>query len=545
MAKKTSAEYPEGRPGYGEVKPRDIIRKDGTTYRVWLGCYKGPEGTRQYVSDEKKKEAQELLRKSEAKIRKGANPKDGKIAWDKAFEVWLDEKEDAYAAGVIYGNTIDNCRWAAKHLPKAFGKTPIRDLTRKDIQAWAHRMLATEYKPGKKYKPHSVDNLRSFVLQVLEDTGGAEKLCQELRKNPIKIYSNKRQKRRVDIPDPEQIDRLIAFLDGPKPDWMQQMAWGNRKAIVGLGLGAGMRPGEIAALHTKSLNLPRRTMEVLPDKGSLARREGLKAPKSDAGIRDIPINRYTWGVLTSHFLDYGTDGFVIKNRQADSEPLSVGKVSKHFSDLMRAAEMTKEDGHTPLFTLHALRHFHVSARLELGHNVLEIVDNIGHEDAATTLGTYGHRLTGKLDAPIWRERFSPSDPSEAGQDRLAIEGAQPGRAPKKLGCPWVADAVRLLETGVRVREVARQLGRDTSTMSDAFKAQGLPPPIQVRKLAREKRFQELYDKGYGDVEIAKLTNVSSGSVFHWRYTMEHGVPNTRRALADLRTDLQQKGDKGD
>ena len=65
-------------------------------------------------------------------------------------------------------------------------------------------------------------------------------------------------------------------------------------------------------------------------------------------------------------------------------------------------------------------------------------------------------------------------------------------------------------------------------MSDAFKAQGLPPPIQVLKQARESRFQELYDKGYGDVEIAKLTNVSAGAVWHWRYTMENGVPNTRR-----------------
>ena len=182
------------------------------------------------------------MRKSEAKIKKGTNPKDGKVAWDKAFEVWLDGKEDAYAAGVIFGNTIDNCRWAAKHLPKAFGKTLVRDLTRKDIQAWAHRMLATEYKPGKKYKPHTVDNLDEFILQVLEATGGAEKLCQELRKNPIKIWANKRQRKRVDIPDPEHIDRLIAFLDGPKPDQLQQMAWGSRKAIVGLGLGAVCAP---------------------------------------------------------------------------------------------------------------------------------------------------------------------------------------------------------------------------------------------------------------------------------------------------------------
>jgi integrase len=64
MGKKVSREYPEGRPGYGEIKPRIIERKDGTSYQVYIGCFKGPDGRRNFVSGEKKKQAQDLLREA-------------------------------------------------------------------------------------------------------------------------------------------------------------------------------------------------------------------------------------------------------------------------------------------------------------------------------------------------------------------------------------------------------------------------------------------------------------------------------------------------
>jgi hypothetical protein len=110
MGRKVSAEWPEGRPGFGEVKPRFPTRKDGTTYRSYYGCYKGPDGTRQYVSDDNKWEAKTLLKKAEAETSKGRNPKDGKVAWDKAFQDWLAGKEGEYAARVIKGKTIDKAR---------------------------------------------------------------------------------------------------------------------------------------------------------------------------------------------------------------------------------------------------------------------------------------------------------------------------------------------------------------------------------------------------------------------------------------------------
>jgi hypothetical protein len=49
--------YPEGRPGYGDVKPKIITRKNGTTYTRYEGCYRDSDGNRRYVYDDKKRSA--------------------------------------------------------------------------------------------------------------------------------------------------------------------------------------------------------------------------------------------------------------------------------------------------------------------------------------------------------------------------------------------------------------------------------------------------------------------------------------------------------
>ena len=51
-----------------------------------------------------------------------------------------------------------------------------------------HAKLATEYKPGKTYKPKSVDNLYGYMLLVLEHAG-ADRLRNQLRQKPVQIFS--------------------------------------------------------------------------------------------------------------------------------------------------------------------------------------------------------------------------------------------------------------------------------------------------------------------------------------------------------------------
>ena len=60
--------YREGRPGYGEVKPKIITRADGTTYTKYEGCYKDGAGNRRDVYDDTKKECQGKLREAQNEV---------------------------------------------------------------------------------------------------------------------------------------------------------------------------------------------------------------------------------------------------------------------------------------------------------------------------------------------------------------------------------------------------------------------------------------------------------------------------------------------
>ncbi len=530
-----------------ELRQKTIIRTDGTNYTRWEGEYRDLNNSRRYASHENRDKAREKLKRKQEAVKSGERvARRENATWKEAWQEWMEAEEAKSAAKLIWGNTIDNYRWSRLHLPMAFGNKKVKDLDRRDIEEWVHKKLATEYKPGKTYKHKSVDNLYGYMLLVLEHAG-ADRLRNHLRQKPVKIFPNARSKKRIDIPSYEGMERLIKFLAGPKPQWAHELAWANRKIIFALGFNAGLRPGEISALHTRSVNLPHRTLEVLPDEGSNSKWDKLKEPKSPAGARHVPIRRYLYDACVDHFATVGFDGFVVKNRLHPDKPLPMNDVSDNFRELMRDAELTKPDSDEEiLWPAHANRHFHISARLLNGESVLVIAEEVGHEDASTTLKTYGHVLKGHRDiAPIWKERFQLS---AEGQGRL-IEGEVIEYKPEPLAIecsrPWPAEAVRLLQSGWKPAAVAKHLGQHRTTINTTFHKLGLPPPNKFVLEARDKRYQELYEKGYGDQEIAKLTNTGRVTVTNWRQTFENGVPNTRKALLELRSDLRQNRDEGE
>ena len=299
-------------------------------------------------------------------------------------------------------------------------------------------------------------------------------------------------------------------------------------------------------LFTRTINMVRRWRLPSQRKGSNSKRRGIKCPKSMQARGTFPFADISYDVLTDHFAEFGADGYLIKNERLPDQPLSMQGVSDHFCELMRleGLKLTKPDSDEVLWTTHANRHFFISARLQLGANIVELSKEVGHAQTSTTLDTYGHLLEGHRDiAPIWRERFELSEP---GQGRV-IEGEVIEYKPEPLAIecsrPWVNEAVRLLESGWKPAAVAKHLGQHRTTINTTFHKLGLPPPNKFVLEARDRRYQELHAKGYGDKEIAKLTNTGRVTVTNWRQTFENGVPNSRKALLELQSDLRQNGDR--
>jgi hypothetical protein len=187
--------------------------------------------------------------------------------------------------------------------------------------------------------------------------------------------------------------------------------------------------------------------------------------------------------------------------------------------------------------------------LALGHDLAKVSKRMGHSDPSITTSLYIHAVTdaetNDPPAPIWHERFAVAQP---GAPRL-IEGSaidisngialltgpdDPNRIVLPPDAkPWVHEAVRLLQGGWRVPDVAAHLGKDRSSLNYAFKRHGLPAPNDIRLVARNGRFEQLYNEGYGTAEMSKLTGINRATIDAWRQLHEYDRPQTTKSLREL------------
>jgi hypothetical protein len=112
--------YPEGRPGYGEVRPKIITRKDGSTYQVYEGCYNAaPQagGQRKYVSDADKKKALKMLHDEIKAVEAGTKARDGTIKLDAVIEEYLGEYEKKQRRGEVRMGSLRREQEALRRVP--------------------------------------------------------------------------------------------------------------------------------------------------------------------------------------------------------------------------------------------------------------------------------------------------------------------------------------------------------------------------------------------------------------------------------------------
>ena len=120
----------------------------------------------------------------------------------------------------------------------------------------------------------------------------------------------------------------------------------------------------------------------------------LKAPKTDAGIRDIHIGKDLVAILKEAYKQYRLDkirygsgfqdlGFVI--RQEDGSPLHPDSMTRKWTRFIEANNL-------PRIRLHDLRHSNATALIRAGVNPKVVSERLGHADVSITLNTYTHVL---------------------------------------------------------------------------------------------------------------------------------------------------------
>jgi len=228
--------------------------------------------------------------------------------------------------------------------------------------------------------------------------------------NPFEARAVNRPKvpRKLVVPwDREKVDAIYAAL----PD--------RYKIVIPLGIGLGLRQGEILGLDVVAdLNRRDRVLHVRRQLRRLPSQELVfRLPKGNK-TRRVPVSDWVLKQIDAHVERFPAQAVALPWRvpsgRVEVVDVLVSRPDRKYwyGELFNATvwkgafreaglvRRPREDG------MHQLRHFYASTQLAGGVSVRELADYLGHADASLTLNTYTHLI-----------------PSSHGRSRLAVDEA--------------------------------------------------------------------------------------------------------------------------
>jgi integrase len=130
-------------------------------------------------------------------------------------------------------------------------------------------------------------------------------------------------------------------------------------------------------------------MPLPPSGRRVCRSGGRVAPKSAAGVRDVPVPGALRSLLATHRLQRTGDGFVFGS--------TVTKPFNHSSVLVRARlrwGRIAALGELADFGMHDARHTFASLMIAAGVNAKALTEYMGHSSITVTFDRYGHLMPG-------------------------------------------------------------------------------------------------------------------------------------------------------
>jgi integrase len=276
--------------------------------------------------------------------------------------VILNRNGQAYKPGVVRGLEQS---FRLRIVPAFGATTRLGDLRRVDVQRAVDRWRADGLSPSA--VRNTLNALRALCRHA-ERRG-------EITASPCANIDLPRVVgRRERVASPSEGLRLVAALGV------------DERPVYALALFAGLRLGELRALRWMDIDSQRGLVLV---RRSWDPREGAGLPKSDAGVRDIPIVRPLSRILEAHRRSCEWSG--------DPRALVLGREAHvPFSDTGlrgRALRRWAASSLEPI-GLHEARHTAASWFIAAGVNLKAVSTILGHSSIAITLDRYGHLLPG-------------------------------------------------------------------------------------------------------------------------------------------------------
>lgn len=261
--------------------------------------------------------------------------------------------------------TIENKRYLIKgKLLPYFGKLRICDIDTITVRNWQNMLLNATDEQG---RPYSQTYLKTINNQLSAALNYAVKHYR-LASNPCQAAGSigKSNAEEMNIWTREQFELFISHVS---------------KSAMRLAFDilfyTGMRSGELLALTPTDV-LPDKRINIYKNYAKVKGVEMFLVPKTPKSKRCIAIPDFLYDevheYLESLYESSPDDRIFYFTKSA---------LEKEIKSKAAAAGL-------PAIRVHDLRHSHASLLIELGYDILEIAERLGHESAKTTWDTYSH-----------------------------------------------------------------------------------------------------------------------------------------------------------
>lgn len=349
--------------------------------RPWVVEYTDRGGKRRRATPPSglKKDADKLRLKIEREMEDGAHvPAAETVTFGIAAAAWIaDCERRRQADDNMAGTTLVRYKNAAKHVSSQFANFLLTKIKHGEMQDYINS----------RRKNYAAKTLRHDVLALRETLKFAVTkgwlTISVLDHRPLRIPGARKLERAV--PSKVEIRAILDVLAIRRPG-EHKVCYRNRVMLGVLALFGGLRRGEICGLQWEDVDLERGVLNI---RRSLSHYDGLKAPKTIAGIRSVPMTPIVRAALARYRQEAGNPdaGFVLLGERGT--PIMPQAVHDIWKSVMRAADLLKEDGRAK-YTFHDLRHTNVSMLIQQGLQPIHIKAMIGHSSARVTMDVYGH-----------------------------------------------------------------------------------------------------------------------------------------------------------
>lgn len=367
------------------VRKREWTHK-GEKKTAWIVSYTDQGGKRRIKTFDKKKDADGHRTKVETEIEKGEHtPASTALRLSVIAEEYIRHSEGRARDGKIgWTGHHDMARLVEVSIIRKIGGRLITEITAKDIEQW-YEWLITE----RKFAPATVRGhmrvfrqIESFAIkrgyakkrsvgEVLSDIGVPPS-------RPIRTFSQ------------NEVAHLLKTAE-IRRERGKPHGFFRGRLYVHLAAFCGLRFGEISGLCLQNVDFESGVVKV---RHSLSKLDGLKSPKSRAGVRDVPMPTHVALMLREwiahHYLGNDRSLLFLSEQATTVAPSAFHE--GYWRPLLKRAGYDGVSDRWPRF--HSLRHFAASFMINSGLSMPDVASMLGHKKFDTTLQIYAHPIIG-------------------------------------------------------------------------------------------------------------------------------------------------------